>query len=49
EGKLSFYGITDIVERVLEENPFKNAKRFEDYLEADAWARERAKALLPQN
>ncbi|MFZ8833162.1 MAG: 1-deoxy-D-xylulose-5-phosphate reductoisomerase, partial [Candidatus Caldipriscus sp.] len=47
EGKLSFYGITDIVERVLEENPFKNAKRFEDYLEADAWARERAKTLLP--
>jgi 1-deoxy-D-xylulose-5-phosphate reductoisomerase len=49
EGKLSFYGITDIVERVLEENPFKNAKRFEDYLEADTWARERAKTLLPQN
>jgi 1-deoxy-D-xylulose 5-phosphate reductoisomerase (EC 1.1.1.267) len=47
EGKLSFYGITDVVERVLEENPFKNAKRFEDYLEADAWARERAKTLLP--
>jgi 1-deoxy-D-xylulose-5-phosphate reductoisomerase len=47
EGKLSFYGITDIVERVLEENPFKNAKRFEDYLEADSWARERAKTLLP--
>jgi 1-deoxy-D-xylulose-5-phosphate reductoisomerase len=43
EGKLSFYGITDIVERVL------NAKRFEDYLEADTWARERAKTLLPQN
>jgi len=49
EGKLSFYGITDIVERVLEENPFKNAKRFEDYLEADIWARERAKTLLPKN
>jgi 1-deoxy-D-xylulose-5-phosphate reductoisomerase len=48
EGKLSFYGITDIVERVLEENPFKNAKRFEEYLEADTWARERAKKLLPQ-
>jgi len=47
EGKLSFYGITDIVGRVLEENPFKNAKRFEDYLEADSWARERAKTLLP--
>jgi 1-deoxy-D-xylulose-5-phosphate reductoisomerase len=47
EGKLSFYGITDIVERVLEENPFKDAKRFEEYLEADNWARERAKTLLP--
>jgi hypothetical protein len=35
--------------KVLEENPFKNAKRFEDYLEADSWARGRAKALLPQN
>jgi len=35
--------------KVLEGNPFKNAKRFEEYLEADTWARERAKTLLPQN
>ncbi len=46
EGKLSFYGITDVVQRILEENPFKNARKFEDYLEADLWARERALRII---
>ena len=46
EGKLSFYGITEVVGRVLEENPFRSATKFEDYLEADLWARERAKEMI---
>jgi len=46
DGKISFYGITDIVERVMEENPYGNARTFNEYLEADRWARERAEELI---
>ncbi|MEO0139504.1 MAG: 1-deoxy-D-xylulose-5-phosphate reductoisomerase [candidate division WOR-3 bacterium] len=46
EGKIGFYGITDVVERVMEENPFKNAKKFSEYLEADDWARKRAEEII---
>ncbi len=46
EGKLSFYGITKVVERVLSENPFKNATKFEEYLEADIWARQMTERII---
>ena len=46
DGKLPFYGITDVVERVLEENPYRKAETFEEYLEADRWARRRAEEII---
>ncbi len=48
EGKINFYGITEVVERVIEENPFGKAEKFEEYLEADKWARNRAKEIIEE-
>ncbi len=46
EGKIGFYDITDIVEKVMYKNPYKGASKFEEYLEADKWAREEARRYI---
>ncbi len=46
ERKVPFYGITDVVERIMEENPYRNEDTFEGYLQADRWARRRAEEVI---
>ncbi|NPB03461.1 MAG: 1-deoxy-D-xylulose-5-phosphate reductoisomerase [Thermotogae bacterium] len=46
DGKIPFYGITNIVRHIMEENPFSHETTFEGFLEADSWARRRARQLI---
>ncbi|NPA80226.1 MAG: 1-deoxy-D-xylulose-5-phosphate reductoisomerase [Thermotogae bacterium] len=46
EGRIGFYDITAIVERVMEENPFAHERTFEGFLKAHEWAARRAKELV---
>ena len=46
EGELRFGGIAELIERVLEDLPAHNVRRFEDLYRADAEARERARGLV---
>ena len=45
DGKLPFTGIPDVIERVLEELPAQPVRHFSDLYEADAQAREVARAV----
>lgn len=46
EEKLSFLGITDVVERVFREHVPEPVNDIADVLEADAWARERVESAI---
>ncbi|MGB9590518.1 MAG: 1-deoxy-D-xylulose-5-phosphate reductoisomerase [candidate division WOR-3 bacterium] len=46
EEKLSFLGITDIVEMVFREHIPSPVKELKDVLEADVWARERTREII---
>jgi 1-deoxy-D-xylulose-5-phosphate reductoisomerase len=46
DGRLSFIGIAEVIERVLDELPTEPVRHFSDLYRADAEARERARALV---